>query len=269
MAVAARRLSTSVEVRVVYVGHATVLIEFPWMRVLTDPFFGLRLGPLRRHGTPPDLEAIGAVDIVLISHGHPDHFDRLSLGRLAGTPIVVVPAGLETAAKQSGHRVRALKSGEELEIAGGRLTAVPARHWRSPLDPPAEAIGYVVEAGARLYFAGDTAKIDGMARKVGKVDVALLPVGTWGPHRGGPGHLDPEAAADVARELKPAVAVPIHWGTLYPAGLHRLISRPLREPGDRFRDACARVAPDVDVRVLRPGESATISIAREAPPKKR
>jgi len=48
MAVAARRLTTSVEVRLVYVGHATVLIEFPWMRVLTDPFFGLRLGPLRR-----------------------------------------------------------------------------------------------------------------------------------------------------------------------------------------------------------------------------
>ena len=86
MAVAARRLTTAVEVRVVYVGHATVLIEFPWMRVLTDPFFGLRLGPLRRHGTPPNLEAIGAVDIVLISHAHPDHFDRLSLGRLAGTP---------------------------------------------------------------------------------------------------------------------------------------------------------------------------------------
>jgi len=239
------------------------------MRVLTDPFFGLRLGPLRRHGTAPDLEAIGAVDIVLISHGHPDHFDRLSLARLAGTPIVVVPAGLEVAAKQSGHRVRALRSGEELEIAGGRLTAVPARHWRSPLDPPAAAIGYVVEAGARLYFAGDTAKIDGMARKIGKVDVALLPVGTWGPHRGGPGHLDPDGAADVARQLMPAVAIPIHWGTLYPVGLHRLVSRPLREPGERFRDACARVAPDVDVRVLRPGESATISIVREAPPKKR
>jgi L-ascorbate metabolism protein UlaG (beta-lactamase superfamily) len=269
MAVAARRLTTSVEVRLVYVGHATVLIEFPWMRVLTDPFFGLRLGPLRRHGPEPDLEAIGAVDIVLISHAHPDHFDRLSLSRLPGTPIVVVPAGLEGAAKQSGHRVRTLRSGEELEIAGGRLTAVPARHWRSPLDPPAEAIGYVVEAGARLYFAGDTAAMDGMARKIGKVDVALLPVGTWGPHRGGPGHLDPNGAADLAQQLQPAVAVPIHWGTLYPVGLHRLLSRQLSEPGERFREACAIVAPAVDVRVLRPGESATISIVREAPPKKR
>jgi L-ascorbate metabolism protein UlaG (beta-lactamase superfamily) len=268
MAVAARGLTASVEVRVVYIGHATVLIEFPWMRVLTDPFFGVRLGPLRRHGPAPDLDAIGAVDVVLISHAHPDHFDRLSLGRLKGTPIVIVPAGLEAAARQSGHRVRTLRSGEELEIGGGRLTAVPARHWRSPLDA-AEAIGYVVEAGARLYFAGDTARIDGMARRIGKIDVALLPVGTWGPHRGGPGHLDPNTAAEVAQELAPAVAIPIHWGTLYPVGLHRLLSRPLRDLGDRFRDACASVAPAVDVRVLQPGESATISIVREAPPKKR
>jgi L-ascorbate metabolism protein UlaG (beta-lactamase superfamily) len=269
MAVTARRLTKSVEVRLVYIGHATVLIEFPWLRVLTDPFFGLRLGPLRRHGPEPDLEAIGAVDIVLISHGHPDHFDRLSLRRLQGTPIVVVPAGLAHAAKPSGHRIRELRSGEELEIAGGRLTAVPARHWRSPLDQRADAIGYVVDAGARLYFAGDTAPIPDIARKTGKVDVALLPVGTWGPHRGGPGHLDPESAARLAQELQPAVAVPIHWGTLYPAGLHRLVSRPLHEPGEEFREAAARLAPDVDVRVLRPGESATISIAREAPPKKR
>jgi L-ascorbate metabolism protein UlaG (beta-lactamase superfamily) len=269
MAVAARRLTPAVEVRLVYVGHATVLIEFPSVRVLTDPFFRLRLGPLRRHGPEPDLDAIGAVDLVLISHAHPDHFDRSSLRRLAGTPTIVVPAGLGRAARESGHRVHVVRAGDEVEVAGARLTAIPARHWRSPLDPPATPIGYVVDAGARVYFAGDTAPIDGIHQKIGQVDVALLPVGTWGPHRGGPGHLDPNTAAEVAQELAPAVAVPIHWGTLYPVGLHRLLSRPLRDLGDRFREACARVAPAVDVRVLQPGESATISIVREAPPKKR
>jgi L-ascorbate metabolism protein UlaG (beta-lactamase superfamily) len=94
MAVAARRLTTAVEVRLVYVGHATVLIEFPWMRVLTDPFFGLRLGPLRRHGPEPDLEAIGSVVIVLSWNAHPYQYDRLSLSLLDGTPLVGVPAGL-------------------------------------------------------------------------------------------------------------------------------------------------------------------------------
>jgi L-ascorbate metabolism protein UlaG (beta-lactamase superfamily) len=262
MAVAARRLTTAVEVRLVYVGHATVLIEFPSIRVLTDPFFGLRLGPLRRHGPEPDLEAIGVVDIVLISHAHPDHFHPSSLRRLAGAPTIVVPAGLERAAKRIGHPVRALRSGEQLEVGGARLTAIHARHWRSPLDVRAAALGYVIDVESRVYFAGDTAAVRGISRKIGEVDVALLPVGTWGPHRGGPGHLDPEGAARLARDLAPGVAVPIHWGTLYPLGLHRVMSSRLSQPGERFRDAAARLAPGVDVRVLRPGESATISIAR-------
>jgi L-ascorbate metabolism protein UlaG (beta-lactamase superfamily) len=263
MAVAARGLNrptTAVDVGLLFVGHATVLIEFPSVRVLTDPFLRLRLGPLRRHGPEPDLDAIGAVDLVLVSHAHPDHFDRSSLRRLAGTPTIVVPAGLGRAARESGHRVRVVRAGDELEIAGARLTVIPARHWRSPLDPPATPVGYVVDAGARVYFAGDTAPIAGVAPKIGQVDVALLPVGTWGPHHGGPGHLDPTSAARLAADLAAGVAVPVHWGTLYPMGLHRVMPRPLRQLGERFREAAARLAPDVDVRVLRPGERAMVSI---------
>jgi L-ascorbate metabolism protein UlaG (beta-lactamase superfamily) len=266
MAVAARGLSrpaTTVDVGLLFVGHATVLIEFPSVRVLTDPFLRLRLGPLRRHGPEPDLDAIGAVDLVLISHAHPDHFDRSSLRRLAGTPTIVVPAGLGRAARESGHRVHVVRAGDQLEIAGARLTAIPARHWRSPLDPPATPIGYVVEAGARVYFAGDTAPMEGIAGKIGRVDVALLPVGTWGPHHGGPGHLDPTTAAALAGDLGCAVAVPVHWGTLYPMGLHRVMPRPLRQLGERFRDAAARLAPAVDVRVLQPGEAVTYASTPE------
>jgi hypothetical protein len=59
--------------------------------------------------------------------------------------------------------------------------------------------------------------------------------------------------------------VPIHWGTLYPRHLHRVWRRPLLEPGDRFASIARVVAPDVDVRVLRPGESTSIerSAARD------
>jgi L-ascorbate metabolism protein UlaG (beta-lactamase superfamily) len=91
----------------------------------------------------------------------------------------------------------------------------------------------------------------------GVVDLALLPVWTWGPHLG-PGHLGPEDAAEVAAEIGARAAVPIHWGTLYPRRLHRVWTRPLMEPGDRFAAAAARLAPRTDIRVLRPGEETEV-----------
>jgi len=99
-----------------------------------------------------------------------------------------------------------------------------------------------------------------MAEAVGRVDLALLPVWTWGPHLG-PGHLGPRSAAEVTREISPAAVVPIHWGTLYPRHLHRVWHRPLREPGERFAGYAKELAPYVDVRVLRPGETTTFGSA--------
>jgi L-ascorbate metabolism protein UlaG (beta-lactamase superfamily) len=96
-----------------------------------------------------------------------------------------------------------------------------------------------------------------MAALAGRVDVALLPVGSWGPHLG-PGHLSPRTAAETARDVRARIAVPIHWGTLYPAGLERRYGAPLTEPATRFATWAARVAPELDVRVLRPGEATTI-----------
>ena len=85
-------MSGAVPVR--YIGHATVLLELDGARILTDPFLRERLGPLERHGPTPDPASIGPVDVVLISHGHPDHYDRRSLAALKGRPTAVVPSGL-------------------------------------------------------------------------------------------------------------------------------------------------------------------------------
>ena len=89
-------------------------------------------------------------------------------------------------------------------------------------------------------------------------DVALLPIWGWGPTMG-PGHLDPERAAEALARLRPRIGVPIHWGTLRP--FYRSARAPfLREPLDAFVAAAARRAPEVDVRVLEPGE--TLLLAR-------
>jgi L-ascorbate metabolism protein UlaG (beta-lactamase superfamily) len=93
-----------------------------------------------------------------------------------------------------------------------------------------------------------------MQELAGRVDVALLPVSGWGPTLGR-GHLDPSRAAEAAGRILPALATPIHWGTLYPLGLRRVARRRFEGPGEAFREAVAARALPVDVRVLQPGQS--------------
>jgi L-ascorbate metabolism protein UlaG (beta-lactamase superfamily) len=80
--------------------------------------------------------------------------------------------------------------------------------------------------------------------------VALLPVWGWGP-RVGPGHLDPDRAAQAAALLRPRVAVPVHWGTLASPGVWWRGDP--AEPARRFAARVAELAPGTLVRVLAPG----------------
>jgi L-ascorbate metabolism protein UlaG (beta-lactamase superfamily) len=248
---------TAVTVR--FVGHATVLLEGGSRRVLTDPFLRDRLGPLERHGPLPDPDDLRDIDVIVISHGHPDHFDPASLAAVGGDPVVVVPRGLGPAASRAVRgEVIEIAAGEMLEVRGVNVRGVPARHWISPGAPRGRPLGYLLDLGPRVYFAGDTGRMPAVPELAHGVDLALLPVWTWGPHRG-PGHLGPRSAAEALRDIRPTVAIPIHWGTLYPRRLHRVWNRPLTEPGDRFAEHAARLAPQVLVTVLRPGETTSIS----------
>lgn len=243
-----------------FLGHATVVLEAAGRRFVTDPFLRDRLGPLRRHGPLPDPQSLGPVDAVLVSHAHPDHFDRRSLALLEGDPTVVVPRGLGRAVGAAGLRPTELRTGESVDLGEGWLaTAVPARHWRWPAAPAAATIGYLLEHPDRggIWFAGDTGPFAGLATLAGRVTVALVPVASWGPHLG-PGHLSPRSAAEAAHAVGAQVAVPIHWGTLYPAGLERRHGAPLTQPPRRFAAWAERLSPGLDVRLLRPGETTTI-----------
>ena len=89
------------------------------------------------------------------------------------------------------------------------------------------------------------------------LDVALLPVWGWGPSLG-PGHMDPEEAAGACALLRPAVAVPIHWGTYLRVGMVRRDGDPLRDPPHRFAARVAERAPDARVELLEPGGSLSL-----------
>jgi L-ascorbate metabolism protein UlaG (beta-lactamase superfamily) len=90
---------------------------------------------------------------------------------------------------------------------------------------------------------------------VPNLDLALVPIWGWGPTLGRGEHLDPASAAQALRLLRPRMAVPIHWGTYRP--LHHGLRREpafLREPAEAFLREAAAVAPEVEVRILKPGE---------------
>jgi L-ascorbate metabolism protein UlaG (beta-lactamase superfamily) len=252
--------------RLTYLGHATVLIELDGVRILTDPVLGRRLGPLRRHGPTPDPHVLGAVDGILISHGHPDHFHGASVGAVRGSPLLVVPGGLGLSAATTGHRIQEVTVSDRIEIAGVRVTAVPARHGRWPGQRGARPLGYLIEGSLGVYFAGDTALFPGMAQLAGRVDVALLPVGRWGPPRG-PARLSPSTAVDAAALVGARIAVPIHWGTLFVPGFQAgQWGWGSLDAGDAFAAEAADRAPDLDVRVIPPGGSTELDPGRAGTP---
>jgi L-ascorbate metabolism protein UlaG (beta-lactamase superfamily) len=241
--------------RVLYVGHSTVLVELDGVRLLTDPLLRGRLLHLRRIG-PADTRPLDALDAVLISHVHLDHLDLGSLRRLGARVPIVVPRGAGRLLQRKGFsHVRELDVGGELTIGALSIRAVPAVHdpVRRPFRLRAEPMGHVIRGTRSVYFAGDTDFFPEMA-DLAPVDLALLPIWGWGASLGR-GHMDPLEAAEAARAVRASVAVPIHWGTYFPfqSALRGLPSF-LETPPQEFKRRLEMLAPEVDVRLLRPGE---------------
>lgn len=239
-----------------YIGHATTLVRIDGTAVLTDPLLRTWLGPLRRQGPPPESALAEVADVVLLSHLHRDHLDLPSLRTIpASTPLIAPSGASRWLARAAAEQIIEVNRGESTAIGELEITAVPARHdgHRDRRGRQIEPVGYIIEGGGRrIYFAGDTDLFPEMA-ELGPIDLALLPIWGWGTWVG-EGHLDPKRAAQALRMIRPRVAVPIHWGTLYPAGLRRFRPQFLTEPPLEFTRLARQVTPDVEVRILQPGE---------------
>jgi L-ascorbate metabolism protein UlaG (beta-lactamase superfamily) len=243
--------------RLTFIGHSTVLVEIDGVRVLTDPLLGHLAMAIRRHAPRADPATFTGLSAVFISHGHMDHLDLESLRSLPGEPVFLVPVGLGGIVAKATHgAVHEMRAGDRLQVGTLALEAVHAEHGRhrSPFTSAEGPLGVLITGSSSVYFAGDTSLFADMSELAGRVDVALLPVGGWGP-RLGHGHLDPSRAAEAATRIRPSVAVPIHWGTLYPLGLRRVAGRRFEAPGEAFRKAVASRGAGIDVRVLMPGQS--------------
>lgn len=242
-------------------GHASATVEIGGVRVAVDPLLSDRLFHLRRYSQAPGQSATEA-DVVLVSHLHADHLHVPSLRRFGPDVPIVVPRGAEPLLRRlRPEQLRPVEPGDVVEVGAARITVLPATHdgRRGPHTkaegPP---LGFRVEAeGRSFWFPGDTEVREDMA-DVGRVDLALIPIGGWGPTLED-GHMDPKHGADAVALVGAEVAVPVHWGTFWPLGL-RLFMRARHHhlfitPGDRFVAAMAERAPEVRTVLARPGDT--------------
>ena len=252
---------TGPAVRLTWAGHATVRIDDRGS-ILTDPVLTPSLLHLhRRAGHAPD-PSVRRVDAVVISHLHADHLHLPSLALVdAGTPVLL-PRG--SAGLLAGLPLDPVEvvAGDVVQVGEAEVAVVPAAHpdRRWPWSRMrAEAVGFVMRGHGATYFAGDTDPFPGMANVADTLDAALLPVGGWGPWLRGQ-HLDPASAAACLPVLGARVVIPIHYGTFWPRGFDSLRPRRFHEPGRQFAVEAGRRAPDVEVRVLDPGDSTEVRL---------
>jgi L-ascorbate metabolism protein UlaG (beta-lactamase superfamily) len=251
-------------VTVAWLGHATVLINFFGIKILTDPVLfprvGIRIpflftiGPKRLTAPALSVHELPEIDVILLSHAHFDHFDTKTLHRFnASTKIITAPRTSDLLRWTKFRDVTELRWGEckSVETSVGKINIIAFRvkHWgaRMQHDDYRGYNGYVLERnGRRIIFGGDTAMTDdfqqlrsyGSTQPVDStgcpsgtkwVDLAIMSIGCYNPWIRT--HCNPEQAVQMANDAGAQFIMPVHHQTF------RLSFEPFREPIERFETA--------------------------------
>jgi len=187
----------STQVQVTFVNHSTFIIQYDGHTVLTDPVWSKRCSPVQFAGParfrPPGVryEDIPSVDLVVISHNHYDHLDKVTIQNLINdhNPKFIVPLGLDHLIRKWGAtQVEALDWWQTSKIKALSVQSVPANHFtsRGTFDRDQTLwCGYILEMqGHKIYFAGDTGYgeiFKEIGNRVGPIDVSLIPIGAYLP----------------------------------------------------------------------------------------
>jgi len=251
-----------------WLGHASGLINFYGVRILTDPVLFPRIGVnawittvgllrLTSCALPPS--QLPEIDLVLVSHAHFDHLDTPSLAAVPGRPAAVMAWATSNLLPRKRYAsVRELRWGESTRITSPRgdvdVQAIEVNHWGARLgrDTYRGYNGYLLSReGRALLFGGDTAMTPLFAsyRRHGPFEAAIMPIGTYNPwirH-----HCTPEQAIAMADAAGARLFIPIHHKSF------QLSSDPFDEPIERADAALAREPGRLVVRDV--GDTARIA----------
>jgi L-ascorbate metabolism protein UlaG (beta-lactamase superfamily) len=244
-----------------WLGHATVLINFYGMRILTDPVLYPRigvdlgigsLGPLRLVQCALSPETLPEIDLVLVSHAHFDHLDTPSLGAVRGRPAAVMASAIsDLLPRRYYSSVSELRWNETTTVTTPRgealVRAIEVKHWGARLqrDTYRGYAGYVVEReGKRLLIGGDTASTTVFRdhRRFGPFEAAVMPIGAYDPWIRN--HCTPEQAVTMADAAGARLFVPVHHQSF------QLSREPFHEPIERTQEALAKESDRLALREI-------------------
>jgi L-ascorbate metabolism protein UlaG (beta-lactamase superfamily) len=216
---------------ITFIGHSTFLIRTAAAVVLTDPVFTECAGPYGRFGPrrvqPPGLalSSLPKVDVVLVSHNHYDHLQPSSLLQLQShfAPAFVTTLGLGVYLQKIGLRrvVELDWWGKTCMDPDVDLTCTPAQHFsaRGMRDRNRTLWGGFAfrSGGLVIYFTGDSGycpHFEEIRRRLGPIDIALLPIGAYKPRWFmKPMHMNPDEAILAHLDLQARTSIAMHFGT--------------------------------------------------------
>lgn len=237
------------------IAHATVLIDFDGVRVLTDPWFTEKTHFHQGEPLGIALKDLPRLDLIVATHAHDDHFDLHAMAEYPhkDVPFLVGPDMVKAARAAGFTQVRELAAWEAWEHGPFKVTGIPARHKIPELT-------FMIEAkGRTVYFGGDTLLIPELRqlpKRFPVIDLALLSVNGLTVF-GEPVVMSAEEAGELAGVLKARVAIPMHYRFVGSWFTDTFVLGRNGTP-ERFVSAAKRLAPDTEVRVLEPGQPQVI-----------
>lgn len=227
-----------------WLGHSSVFLKLDGKTVLIDPILGRFCAPVplpafaRFPGQTLTVQALPAIDLVLLTHNHYDHMDRRTLLALAPkTARFVVPSGVGRYLRQfgiPGEKITELNWYEEDIRSGLQIICTPSQHSsaRSPFDGGTSLwCSYFLKSEHHTVFdtgdGGYGSHFADLSRRYGSPKLAIMECGQYNTRWHGL-HMFPEESAQAAQELGAEWAIPVHWGSFV------LSDHPWDDPPKRF-----------------------------------
>ena len=231
-----------------WLGHASVLINFYGVRIVTDPTLFPRIGvdmgvgsfgPMRLVNCALTPDELPELDLVLVTHAHFDHLDTPSLAAVRGTPAAVMAqATSDLLPRRHYSSVQELGWNESTTVktrhGDVHVRSIQVKHWGARLqrDTYRGYTGFVLEReGRKLLIGGDTADTPLFRdhRSQGPFEAAIMPIGAYDPWIRN--HCTPEQAIRMADAAGARLFVPVHHQSF------QLSREPVKEPIERAQRA--------------------------------